>query len=145
MALTRDGRHLAAALTDRTVPLLRVTQKELKEGKSLVGHEGAVVSLDWSMESRWLLSASDDNTVRIWDPSKGEYAMMFANSQHNFKTQRERDPPNTPLKVQLARIINTTVNTPLTPFPPFPTSRRMFGARNSTTWTSLCWLRPAAS
>ena len=43
----------------------------------LVGHQGAVVSIDISSDSSFIVSGSRDNTAQIWrlDHSKGEYKM----------------------------------------------------------------------
>jgi WD40 repeat protein len=40
--------------------------------RDLVGHEGAVRNLAVSADRRYLLSVSDDQTVRVWNPAQGE-------------------------------------------------------------------------
>jgi WD40 repeat protein len=40
--------------------------------QTLEGHSSAVSSVVFSHDSTWLASASDDNTVKLWDASSGE-------------------------------------------------------------------------
>ena len=44
----------------------------------LVGHEADVTDLDWSGAAGFLLSASVDNTVRLWHPSRDACVQVFA-------------------------------------------------------------------
>lgn len=32
----------------------------------LLGHDGAVNSIGWSHDRKWLVSASEDRTLRVW-------------------------------------------------------------------------------
>merc|ERR1712166_728104 len=40
--------------------------------RQLFGHEGRVKSVDYSSDGQYVVSGSDDNTVRIWDVDTGE-------------------------------------------------------------------------
>jgi WD40 repeat protein len=40
--------------------------------RTLSGHAGSVESCDWSPDGRQILSASWDNTLKLWDPSTGQ-------------------------------------------------------------------------
>lgn len=48
--------------------------------RQLRGHTGAVTTVAVSPDDRYLLSASDDQTLRIWDPQRGEplLSLFFA-------------------------------------------------------------------
>lgn len=41
---------------------------------TLVGHVGAVYMVAWSPDSRMLVSASKDSTLKLWDAAKGTKA-----------------------------------------------------------------------
>ncbi len=40
--------------------------------KTLTGHTGAVTTLDWSPNGKFIITGSADSTVKIWDPITGE-------------------------------------------------------------------------
>ncbi|MEO6253397.1 MAG: WD40 repeat domain-containing protein, partial [Ferruginibacter sp.] len=42
-----------------------------------VGHTKAVLALDFSMDSRLLISGSDDNTAKLWDVASGKELLSF--------------------------------------------------------------------
>jgi WD40 repeat protein len=68
MALSPDGRILAAGARDRIIHLWDLTTG--KELTPLRGHYGNVFSLLWSGDSRTLFSGSADATIVIWDVSR---------------------------------------------------------------------------
>ncbi|KAF8945442.1 hypothetical protein BGZ47_002637 [Haplosporangium gracile] len=68
MTYSPDGFRVASASKcpgDYTVQLLDLATG--KTGLVLVGHDDTVQSLFYSPCSRWIATASDDETVRIWD------------------------------------------------------------------------------
>ena len=47
--------------------------------RTLSGHKGSVNSVAFDAQGRWLVSASDDGTIRYWNPATGEcLAILFA-------------------------------------------------------------------
>ncbi|KAF9547812.1 hypothetical protein EC957_007758 [Mortierella hygrophila] len=81
MAYSPDGLQIASASNspnDYSVQLLDLATGEL--GLSLSGHEDTVRSLFYSSCSRWIATASDDETVGIWDTQATSTLLV-----HTFK------------------------------------------------------------
>ncbi|XP_030412663.1 WD repeat-containing protein 27 isoform X2 [Gopherus evgoodei] len=70
-----DGELLACGLADKS---LLVFNSNLT-GRPAVfsGHDGAVNSVGWSHDKRWLVSASEDRTLRIWSVRSTEPALFL--------------------------------------------------------------------
>lgn len=62
-----DGRYIAAT-SGRTIPLLNADS--LEPVAVLSGHTAQLNAIAFSPDSRWLLSASHDGAIRIWDTAK---------------------------------------------------------------------------
>lgn len=43
----------------------------------LLGHDGAVNSVGWSHDKKWLVSASEDRTLRVWSVCNNEPALIL--------------------------------------------------------------------
>ncbi|MFJ9345180.1 hypothetical protein [Streptomyces sp. NPDC101237] len=71
LAMSPDGRTVAADYDDRTVQLLDITDpaRPRRLGPPLRGHTGYVNALVFSPDGRTLASGSADGTVRLWDVS----------------------------------------------------------------------------
>ncbi|MGW2960552.1 nSTAND1 domain-containing NTPase [Streptomyces sp. NPDC001220] len=71
LALSPDGRTVAADYDDRTIQLLDITDpaRPKQLGEPLKGHTGYVNALVFSPDGRTLASGSADGTVRLWDVS----------------------------------------------------------------------------
>ncbi|MGY4923777.1 WD40 repeat domain-containing protein [Streptomyces sp. 900105755] len=71
LALTPDGRTVAADYDDRTVQLLDISDpaRPQRLGQPLKGHTGYVNALVFSPDGRTLASGSADGTVRLWNVS----------------------------------------------------------------------------
>uniref|UniRef100_A0A8C0GMN7 WD repeat domain 27 n=1 Tax=Chelonoidis abingdonii TaxID=106734 RepID=A0A8C0GMN7_CHEAB len=72
---TGDGELLACGLADKS---LLVFNSNLTGTPSVFsGHDGAVNSVGWSHDKRWLVSASEDRTLRIWSVRNTEPALFL--------------------------------------------------------------------
>ncbi len=69
-----DGRRVASGGNDAVVGVWDADTGERLA--SLLGHTGAVRSLDWSADGL-LASAAEDGTVLVWDPSDGSLCSRF--------------------------------------------------------------------
>lgn len=43
----------------------------------LLGHDGAITSVGWSHDNNWLVSSSEDRTLKIWSVSSAEPALCL--------------------------------------------------------------------
>ncbi|XP_045698897.1 WD repeat-containing protein 27 isoform X4 [Phyllostomus hastatus] len=70
-----DGRRLACGLANH---VLLVFGADLTGAPAVFsGHDGAVSTLDWSHDGRWLLSASQDGTLRLWSARSREAVLCL--------------------------------------------------------------------
>ncbi|XP_053919206.1 WD repeat-containing protein 27 isoform X3 [Cuculus canorus] len=80
-----DGEMLACGLTDKTVLIFRSDLTDTYNVFS--GHDGAVNSVGWSHDNKWLVSASEDRTLRIWSVCNSEPALILGKEKFH-KTVR---------------------------------------------------------
>jgi WD40 repeat protein len=80
----RDGFVATASDDSGTIKIWQLGSERLQGGtvpkepaRTLVGHEGAVVSLRFSKDGQFLLSTSTDSTARLWDMKSGEQRERF--------------------------------------------------------------------
>nr|XP_025858225.1 WD repeat-containing protein 27 isoform X1 [Vulpes vulpes]XP_025858226.1 WD repeat-containing protein 27 isoform X1 [Vulpes vulpes]XP_025858227.1 WD repeat-containing protein 27 isoform X1 [Vulpes vulpes]XP_025858228.1 WD repeat-containing protein 27 isoform X1 [Vulpes vulpes] len=70
-----DGQWLACGLANH---LLLAFRADLSGTPTVFsGHDGAVSTVCWSHDSRWLLSASQDGTLRLWSLRRAELALCL--------------------------------------------------------------------
>ena len=72
----RESGLVAAACRDNVVRLLDPDARRVVRAFS--GHAGAITDMAWSPDSRWLVTASMDTTVRTWDVPSGRLIAWFA-------------------------------------------------------------------
>ncbi|XP_053238405.1 WD repeat-containing protein 27 isoform X1 [Podarcis raffonei] len=70
-----DGELLACGLADKT--LLAFNSNLTGTPTVYSGHDGAVNSVGWSHDNNWLVSSSEDRTLRIWSVSSAEPALCL--------------------------------------------------------------------
>lgn len=91
--MSPDGKWIAALDGNKVELWNRDTQQA--NPRELKGHEGLIVSLQFSRDSKWLLTASKDRTARIWpvDTPGAEnvlYGHTLALSSASFDQKGER-------------------------------------------------------
>jgi WD40 repeat protein/serine/threonine protein kinase len=69
VAISRDGKTIAAALSDRSIRLL---DPQAHTRHSLEGHEGKVTAVAFSPDGRTLVSAGEDRRAFVWSVEAGE-------------------------------------------------------------------------
>ncbi|XP_010219364.1 PREDICTED: WD repeat-containing protein 27-like, partial [Tinamus guttatus] len=70
-----DGELLACGLADKSV---LVFDSNLTDTRAVFsGHDGAINSVGWSHDKKWLVSASEDQTLRIWSVCNKEPALLL--------------------------------------------------------------------
>ncbi|XP_032693140.1 WD repeat-containing protein 27 [Lontra canadensis] len=68
-----DGRWLACGLANHLSLVLRADLTGTPT--VLSGHDGLVSTVCWSLDGRWLLSASRDGTLRLWSLRRAEHVL----------------------------------------------------------------------
>ncbi|XP_042651565.1 WD repeat-containing protein 27 [Tyto alba] len=70
-----DGEMLACGLADKTVLIFNSNLTDTCNVFS--GHDGALNSVGWSHDKQWLVSASEDRTLRVWSVCNNEPALIL--------------------------------------------------------------------
>jgi WD40 repeat protein len=79
IAFHPSGLQLAATTLDGTICIWGVHDQQLLT--ELTGHEGTVTCLAYSSDGKWLVSGSDDFTLRLWSEQGEEYGVLETESQ----------------------------------------------------------------
>jgi len=64
-ALSRSGTLVATGGNDKNIILWDAARGKLLQ--KMIGHQGAITSLAFSADDRWLVSTATDNTIRLWE------------------------------------------------------------------------------
>ena len=79
LAIHPAGQILATTTLDQSICLWDLQLKQLLQ--ELIGHDGSVTCLAFSPDGDWLVSGSDDHTLRIWDAKGREQMALEVESQ----------------------------------------------------------------
>ncbi|NXV03079.1 WDR27 protein, partial [Cettia cetti] len=80
-----DGELLACGQADKTVLIFSSNLTDVHT--VFAGHDGAVNSVGWSHDRKWLISASEDRTLRVWSVCNKEPALILGKEKFH-KTVR---------------------------------------------------------
>ncbi|KAJ7357508.1 WD40 repeat-like protein [Desmophyllum pertusum] len=80
-----DGKHIACALANKSAHMLRPPPSSKET--VFTGHDGSVTSVNFSHDSRLLLTSSCDRTARLWSPAHSDPLMTFSSVNHNFASE----------------------------------------------------------
>ncbi|XP_027666811.2 WD repeat-containing protein 27 [Falco cherrug] len=80
-----DGEMLACGLADKTILIFNSNLTDTYNVFS--GHDGAVNSVGWSHDKKWLVSASEDRTLRVWSVSHNKPVLTLGKEKFH-KTVR---------------------------------------------------------
>ncbi len=69
LAVSRDGARLAAASADRSLSIAKAG--DLVPERTIEEHVAFVTSIDWSADSKLLLTGSEDTSAFVWDVDTG--------------------------------------------------------------------------
>ena len=79
MAFSPDGKYVLAGGADNRIRVWRFVSKTKQVINPLVharfAHEGAVVDLDFSSDGRFLVSTSEDRSLKLWEA--GSYTQVY--------------------------------------------------------------------
>ncbi len=84
LAVSPDGRHIAAGLRDGSVRLY--DPEHLVENARLVGHTDRVRDLVFTPDSQHIVSGSYDRTMRMWSVETAKQVAMVQHEKHIFNT-----------------------------------------------------------
>ncbi|XP_067012185.2 WD repeat-containing protein 27 [Anabrus simplex] len=67
LAASGDGKYIACSSTSSLLCVLKFSDMNPDQGLNLIGHDAAINSLHFSLNSNWLVSSSNDCTAKVWD------------------------------------------------------------------------------
>src|SRR6266699_1599749 len=100
LAWSRDGRFIASANDDDTVPVWDVHTNKLIY--TCRGHSDHVEGVSWSPDGKYIVSGSADGTARIWDAQTAEIRYVYTvhtvvdvNNHHPWVNRVQWSPDGT--------------------------------------------------
>ncbi|KAF4793384.1 WD repeat domain 27 [Turdus rufiventris] len=82
-----DGELLACGQADSTVLIFNSNLTDVHH--VLSGHDGAVNSIGWSHDRKWLVSASEDRTLRVWSACNEKPVLILVQTEEYLQIGRE--------------------------------------------------------
>jgi len=83
VALTGDGKSVAAGIFDHTIKLWNTTDGSLI--RTLLGHTDRVTNITFNADDSMLASAADDDTIRIWRTDDGSLVRILDNDTEGVR------------------------------------------------------------
>ncbi|CAH1792268.1 unnamed protein product, partial [Owenia fusiformis] len=85
-----DGSCVTCGLANESAQVLRLPLSSGK-GTTFTGHNGAVNSVFWSHDNKYLLTSSEDNSAALWCQNQTDPIMTFTQVKNNFRVDKEGD------------------------------------------------------
>jgi WD40 repeat protein len=101
-----DGKWVGICTTDRVARGIRLRKEP--QYKDFIGHNGACLSVEWSLRNEFLLTSSSDCTSILWSVDKSEKMLTFNSVQYT--------PPSKSLQGSIREGVPRR-QVPSTPFP----------------------------
>ncbi len=100
VAFLPDGRHVIAGGVDSRIRVWKLSDSA-KEGtneivESLFAHDGPILRLAVSRDGRWIVSSSEDRTIKVWNTAHYEQVARFT-QQSDWATALAISPDNSTL------------------------------------------------
>jgi hypothetical protein len=100
VAFLPDGRHVIAGGVDSRIRVWKLSDSA-KEGtneivESLFAHDGPILRLAVSHDGHWIVSSSEDSTIKVWDATRYEQAARFT-GESDWTTALAISPDNSVL------------------------------------------------
>ncbi len=97
VAFLPDGRHVIAGGVDSRIRVWKLSESA-KEGtneivESLFAHDGPILRLAVSRDGRWIVSSSEDRTIKVWNAARYEQVARFT-AQSDWATALAISPDN---------------------------------------------------
>ncbi|XP_071963936.1 WD repeat-containing protein 27-like [Antedon mediterranea] len=88
IAFSGDGQHLACALANKSSMAFKMPLSS--KCISFTGHDSSVNCVSWSHGNQYLLTGSNDKTVKLWTKSSSEPILTFQNINEKQKVDKAK-------------------------------------------------------
>ena len=85
MQFSGTGKSFACGFSDSLSLLVKLPDCE--KSTSLAGHNGAISSVSFSHDNKWVLTAAADKTAKCWSPSMEEPLLNFTHLKRNIRSK----------------------------------------------------------
>lgn len=90
VAISPDEKYVVSGLRDQTVRLWDV-EKGVEVAKSVMKHDGCVMTVGFSPDGRYIASGSIDRTICVWNVDE-----LIATNPHDTLSDREESALGSP-------------------------------------------------
>jgi len=127
LAFMPDGKSVVAA-ADNFVHLIDIAARPMTRSLRMAGHTRPVIAVAVSPDGNRIASASEDGTIRIWNPLTGGQLALFEAGDSTYPTAVAFFPGGTKLAVSLQtglRVLDASTGATLLQIPGEPYTREV--------------------